>query len=350
MKYLIIFFLPIWFCSCMNRKEIRIEGEVSDIPAKTLYLLDAGNRKKIVDSAIYKDGTFKFILKPDIEPFAAQIMYHDANKKPIILMFKNYVKGKGGIAAFWTDYGKTTIKGAWRADATFFHVPKLDISPSKNNDYYYRYIGTNLGQNFETIKRMVEEDPSSYYLLSTVLAYVEDYSPKQLNELVNLFSSELKKSELAKRIYVYIENRYEKGKPFKKFAMTSVDGSVTEAIHRKKVNMIIFWASWCYPCRKEIPQLRELYTRNNHKDFSQVSVSIDKLPIDWEKALKVEQMAWKQYIVNSNDLGKVKAIYNFQAIPLVVFTDNNGMEIARFEGYDEQHMSSYQQLIDSRLK
>lgn len=349
MKYILMFLLPIICCSCGNNNEILIEGIVSDIPAKKLYVFEVGNRKIMIDSATYKDGRFLFRLK-HTEPFEAQIMYLDSNKKPIMLMFKNYIKGKGGIASFWTDYGKIKINGAWRKDATFFNVPRLNISKNKNNDYYYRYIGTNFGQNFASIKSNVEKNPNSHYLLSTVLAYVEDYTPKELDELLSLFSAELQQSKLGKRINVYIENRHEEGKPFKKFAMKSCDGIVTETIHKKEVNMIIFWASWCFPCRQEIPQLKEFYARNNRRDFNQVSISIDKSPDEWKKALKIEQMGWEQYIVNADDQAKVLAIYNFQAIPLIVFTDKNGMEIKRFDGYDPKHIADYQKIIDSCLK
>jgi thiol-disulfide isomerase/thioredoxin len=350
MKYILMLLLSISLFSCKNKDEILIEGRVSDIPTNTLYLVEVGNHEVIIDSATYKDGKFVFRLNNKTEPLAAQIMYLDANKKPIMLMFKNYVKGKGGIAAFWLDYGTTTISGAWRANATFYNVPRLDISTGKNNEYYYKYIGTSFGENFGSIKKEVEKEPNSYFLLSTVLANVENYSPKELNELINLFPANLQKSKLGKRVTLYIENRHEEGTPFKNFPMTSADGVKTETIHKNKLNMIIFWASWCFPCRKEIPQLKEFYSRNNHKDFNQVSVSIDKTPIEWKNALKLEQMDWEQYIVDYDDLRKVQAIYNFQAIPFVVFTDKNGMEIKRFEGYDEKHISEYQKLMDSYFK
>ena len=56
----------------------------------------------------------------------------------------------------------------------------------------------------------------------------------------------------------------------------------------KKYVLIDFWASWCNPCRKEIPNLKKLYAQYSEKGFEIVSISIDQKKADWEKALKEE--------------------------------------------------------------
>ena len=53
-----------------------------------------------------------------------------------------------------------------------------------------------------------------------------------------------------------------------------------------KYILLDFWASWCNPCRKEIPNLKKLYKEYADKGFQIISISIDKKKADWEKALK----------------------------------------------------------------
>ena len=55
-----------------------------------------------------------------------------------------------------------------------------------------------------------------------------------------------------------------------------------------------FWASWCGPCRGEIPHLKEAYAKYADKGVAFFSVSIDKSDAAWKKALVEENMPWEQ--------------------------------------------------------
>ncbi len=125
---------------------------------------------------------------------------------------------------------------------------------------------------------------------------------------------------------------------------------IEEIDRREKLNMLVFWASWCGPCRTEIPQLKELYERLESTDLSMTSISIDENQDQWLSALKMENMPWIQTIVSRDSIEIIKATYNFSAIPLTVFTDENGMELKRFEGYAVKHTREYVEYIENYLK
>jgi peroxiredoxin len=68
----------------------------------------------------------------------------------------------------------------------------------------------------------------------------------------------------------------EVGAPIPAYATVSLDGdSVSVASHRGSVVLINIWATWCHPCRTEIPHLRELYDRYRDRGFTVVGVSVD---------------------------------------------------------------------------
>ena len=98
---------------------------------------------------------------------------------------------------------------------------------------------------------------------------------------------------------------------------------MAELCKDKKYILIDFWASWCNPCRKEIPNLKKLYAEYADKGFQIISISIDKKKADWEKALKEEQLPWPNYLDN----GDIAATYKVKMIPTMYLIDTNGIMV-----------------------
>ena len=94
--------------------------------------------------------------------------------------------------------------------------------------------------------------------------------------------------------------------------------------------MLEFWASWCGPCRGEIPHLKRIYEKYHPKGFEIISISIDTDKDAWHKALEEEQMKWIQISdlkrVNMN-LGK---IYNYIGVPHCLLINPEGIIESRF--------------------
>ena len=90
-----------------------------------------------------------------------------------------------------------------------------------------------------------------------------------------------------------------------------------------KITLIDFWASWCGPCRKEIPHVKKYYEEYKNKGVQFISVSIDAKKDAWTKALKEEQMPWLQgWAPNSGK--EVLNTYQFNGIPFLILLDKKG--------------------------
>ena len=113
------------------------------------------------------------------------------------------------------------------------------------------------------------------------------------------------------------------GSAVTEFTVKDNDGKeVTLASLRegKKYVLIDFWASWCNPCRKEIPNLKNLYKLYGDKGFQIVSISIDKKKAEWEKALEEEQLPWPNFL----DETGVADLYKVRFVPTMYLIDAQG--------------------------
>lgn len=110
---------------------------------------------------------------------------------------------------------------------------------------------------------------------------------------------------------------------FKVKDKTGKEVSLSELRQGKKYVLIDFWASWCNPCRKEIPNLKKLYAQYNDKGFEIVSISIDQKKADWEKALKEEGLIWPNFL----DETGVAALYKVKFVPTMYLITSDGVMV-----------------------
>ncbi|HLZ13980.1 MAG TPA: TlpA disulfide reductase family protein [Candidatus Acidoferrum sp.] len=126
------------------------------------------------------------------------------------------------------------------------------------------------------------------------------------------------------------------GKPAPNFSLDSLDGhKVTLADYRGRKKVVIsYWASWCGPCRVELPEMKRFYEKyhKDDSDFEFVAISIDE---DREAAEEYAQKAKLPFPVLL-DLGHEAAdAYSVDAIPATFIVDKDGKVKRTQTGLDE---------------
>ncbi|MBC6609579.1 AhpC/TSA family protein [Hymenobacter sp. BT507] len=363
-------------CACAKKKpadEIIVEGNLKNMPDGKVYLADAYRYEILLDSAECKDGHFLFKLKPDSSFTPSMVSIHYTNNIPFdstdreqyykrlgyrMLAFYNYTKGADSLKYYNTSFflgkGHTTLEGDLQGD-------KIRVFGSKETGLMYSlnradfgWLGNSEGEkraariNFFT--NTVKKNPYSYYLIKEIYNAKEQYSEQELREILALFDPEVQVSAAGTKVKNYLANRVDPDKPLPNMLLTGPDkqqGGMMD--NGAKVNMLVFWASWCGPCRKEIPQLKELYAEYKDRGVNLVSVSIDEQPESWQKALGQEQMGWPQLIVDKEQIELVQQKFNFSAIPLVILADSRGKEIRRFVGYAKNNPQLYRAALNDKV-
>ncbi len=372
--YKLFFAILLLSISCTQKQQgnhgkgYEIIGNVKNIPTHRVYLntmvLDSAGQPKwpVIDSAEYiNEG---FILKRDtqlIEPaLATQIFYIDSfTKKQVDLAFDNkYFTKKekpSRYASIILENATMSIEGDIKDQYG------LNLSGAKETDFLFHYGLMNpplelyrIGQKIEAadqsgdttgidsyklqrdnllqshknnFKKIIAQNPSCFQALKNVYENANHFTPDELQGFADVLDKDLLNLPTGKKLMEFIkqERKLMVGSPFPDFNYRDTLGEqkTLKDIKGKNGTLIIFWASWCGPCRAEIPELKKFYEQYHSKEISIVSISVDNNAEAWRKALVKEQMPWVNLSNLPGSYSDIFSKYNIKAIPLMFLLNDN---------------------------
>ncbi len=110
-----------------------------------------------------------------------------------------------------------------------------------------------------------------------------------------------------------------------------LDGTDYDAKFLKgKVYLIDFWAEWCGPCKKEMPNVIEVYDELNKDGFEIIGINLDKTKEAPEKYIADKKMKWKHIYSGDAWTDANVTRYKVTGIPATYLVDKNG--IIRYKG------------------
>jgi peroxiredoxin len=104
------------------------------------------------------------------------------------------------------------------------------------------------------------------------------------------------------------------------------------------VVMINFWASWCGPCRQEMPRLEEIYQKYSKFGFTILAVSVDEDTLAADKFMNKVKVTFPYLYDNSN---KVSELYAVEAMPTTILVDRSGQKRFLHKGYQPGFEQKY---------
>lgn len=333
--FLYFLFLLVFVYSCSKKQTVRIVGDIPNLPDGIMYLYKRTMLDKI-DSVQTSKGHFEIThdFKEEL-PVYIGIFHIDKKNYMRPIDYKSKVP-KWGTPLFMSD-PLITIKGALKEytpvnitlppNVIFSEISK--IQGGKQTEALYNtgdaIFTSNSPNNINIIKENIRKYPYSYHILYSIIGNKTIFNTNQTDEFLQLFDNEVKESKPYKNLLEYNK----KAKEVKKMKMPELEdpnGKKVSVLDKNyKKHLLIFWASWCGPCRMEIPMLKKKYTQYN-KDIEFISISIDEKNNDWKKSLLEEKMPWKQFIINSQNsaYNDLQILFKFNnAIPYTVIIDNN---------------------------
>jgi len=185
------------------------------------------------------------------------------------------------------------------------------------------------------LKVFILSNPDSYLsLLALYSVGGPSPDPTEIDPLFNSLSDALKNTETAKVLKKSLDvlRNTAIGVMAPDFSQNDVNGApVTLSSFRGKYVLLDFWASWCGPCRQENPNVVKAYTKYKDKNFTILSVSLDKPDgkASWLAAIQNDGLSWTQVSDLKFWNNQVATLYSISSIPANFLIDPTGKIIAK---------------------
>ena len=158
--------------------------------------------------------------------------------------------------------------------------------------------------------------------------YVDNFGVKNIDELQNLYYTYVKDAAMNATYEAKLQ-RWDLCRPGRispNFKAVDIDGKEWKLVDfRGKYVYIDLWATWCGPCRREIPSLHQLEEKFANAEIVFVGLSLDKDKSKWEEMVKGGSLTGVQlYLGNESDFLEA---YKVEGIPRFILIDKNGVII-----------------------
>lgn len=330
-----------------------ISGEIKDGAGKTIYLDQLTSQAPVtVDSTVIaENGHFEFSkFKPTlnfyrlrIEPQNAAILVLDSSDKVQVLadaknMADAKISGSQETDAFneFNAIGKKykakvdSLQQMFQTELMKNPNDSVKINQLKNevDKIYQNVLEQWAGELAIKVKQHKDKFASIIALqMLDPQKYTDVYA-----ELEKGLSAKYPTHPMVQMLHKIIarQSALSPGTPCPDIALQDPNGKeIRLSSFRGKVVLIDFWASWCKPCRAEMPKVVALYKKYKNKGFEILGISLDKEKEKWIEAIKQDGMTWPQVSDLKFWNSEVVGLFNVEAIPYTILVDKEGKILAK---------------------
>lgn len=348
LTYLAVAAATLSMAACTGQKAgYTITGTVEGAAdGDTVYMEKRAGRQFIkVDTAVIAQGTFTFEGVQD-STINRYITYQKGGQQPLFVDFF-LENGKINVAL---KKENDVVTGTPSNDAYQEIREKVSALDSKMGVLYQALKDNTLTEEQKEAKvkeyNQLEEELGKVYkeaiqqnITKPVGIYLfkqnyYDLSTAENEALLQQIPANYQNDETIGRIKSITERQKQTavGQKFQDFEMETPEGKkvkLSDYVGKGKVVLVDFWASWCGPCRREMPNLVEAYTKYKGKNFEIVGVSLDAKAEGWKEAIKKLNMTWPQMSDLKYWNSEGAQLYAVNSIPHTVLIDGDGTIIAR---------------------
>jgi thiol-disulfide isomerase/thioredoxin len=189
------------------------------------------------------------------------------------------------------------------------------------------------------------------YLKYNNADYFGDFNT--LDSAYNLLSSEAKNTKYGQKLALKIKNEKAslEGKFAPNFTLTDREGKIFSlSDYKGKCVVLDFWGSWCYPCRKEHPHLRQVYEKYKGLEIVMLACK-DYSKEKWYSAIEKDNIQSMRHVwVDHKDPHNMTTLFDVTGFPTKIVIDTEGYIVTRVIGYGEEEETQFENAIKKSLK
>ena len=331
MKKILFSVLAVAAMACTPKTETLIKGT---LPAEAGTVLQVVIQDLQLDTVVaLTDGTFELALPVDVKTMG-------------------FVAAGDYKAQFVPD--GSTLSVVWPAEGEDLKVvssSKKSVTSRLNDinewmDEFFENYAVAEDQDAEfdkyvaKLKELVKKNPDNVLGFMGVQSLRGQIEAADMMAIIKSLSPELQEREEIVRMKTALDAALgtAEGSMFTDFEVEQPDGTIlklSDFVGKGKYVLVDFWASWCGPCRREIPNIKAAYEKYHGDKFDVLSVAVWDKPADTARALEEENLPWPQ-IVNAQRIPT--DIYGIQGIPHLILFGPDGTIVKRGEGLRGENM------------
>ena len=327
------------------QEQYRIEGVAKGCDGMKVTLTD--EKKAPLDSTIVKDG--KFLLQNPLLKVgpafvsvgkARRIIFLD--EKPLSVQYSEEERDLGSkkvklpmlqVSGDEDQALLTMMNNALTQEMMSMLAISLtqkEGAASEKDTLVQLYVAAKKMKEavFDSIVTHCKDSYVAGMILNNYLS--KELSFPEVQALYDSLSLRVKTSSIGKELQATLEKKKSvlTGAKAPDFSLPTPDGKeVSLSSVKGKCVLIDFWASWCGPCIRELPNVKEVYAKYHSKGFEVISISLDDNRDKWVGAIKKHQLPWLQLSSLKGWKCPVAKLYNVSAVPAMVLLDENGVII-----------------------
>jgi thiol-disulfide isomerase/thioredoxin len=274
-----------------------------------------------VDTVKIKNGKFTFTLHDTVmqkHPVSASIVLKDSTGNYKDFFIENYMQPGRTEMQFYPADTIIVISGDYIKERK---RQIFKISRYTEGDVFYENYTKEIFRSrvvrpsaVDSLIAYIKKYPLSQILLQKVLDNRRGFTGQQLKNVISAFDKETLNNEYGEKLLIFTDNKIgeETHIEYANLVLKDRAGNDVKIFDElKDVNLIIFWTSWCVPCRREMPILKKLYETLKAKgvSFQFTHVSVDAKKELWEKADKQVAFPWKSLWAPKEET--VAKVYNY---------------------------------------